>query len=185
MDEKKILNVGCGNQTYGTERIDIVETPATTRVYDIEKGLPYKDNFFDEVYCQYVFEHMKNPYNLLLEMKRVCKKNGKIIVITDNAGYIFFHIKWRGRDYHGNYSDEAVHGESFNKQDHHYFLYSPEHLRNLFDVANLKVIKNNFSMWTNTESLSLKSRIFHRFLKSFLGKRFSQPSVKIVGIKKK
>lgn len=73
---KKILNVGCGNQVYGTERIDIVKTPATTRIHDLEKRFPYPDNTFDEVYSQYVFEHMKNPYSLLLEMNRVCKKGG-------------------------------------------------------------------------------------------------------------
>jgi ubiquinone/menaquinone biosynthesis C-methylase UbiE len=177
----RILNVGCGNQYYGTDRIDIIKTEATKKVCNIEKRLPFPDNTFDEVYSQYVFEHMKNPYNLLLEMKRVCKVGGKIIVITDNAAYIFFHIKWRGRDYHGNYSDQAVHGDNFNKLDKHYLLYTPEHLRNFFETANLKVEQIGFKYWETVTST--KSKVFHKTLKMILGERFTKPSVIVVGRK--
>jgi predicted SAM-dependent methyltransferase len=177
--DKRILNVGCGNDTFGTERIDIIKTPSTTKVVNIERKFPFNSNSFDEVYCEYVLEHMKNPYNLILEMKRVCKSGGKITIITDNAGYILANIKFMGL--HGDYSDKAVHGDSFNKSDRHYALYSPEHLRNFFIGAGLKINKKGFIFWKNVSSK--KSRLFHFILKLIIGKRFGQPSVFIVGQK--
>lgn len=54
----RVLNVGSGEDDYGTDRIDLFKTINTTKVYDIEKGLPYKDNTFEEVYCRHVLEHM-------------------------------------------------------------------------------------------------------------------------------
>jgi len=38
----RILNIGCGNQTYGTERIDIVKTKTTTKVCDVGGGFLLK-----------------------------------------------------------------------------------------------------------------------------------------------
>ena len=58
--EKRILNIGCGNSRYGTDRIDLYKTPTTTKVVDIEKKLPYPNNYFDEIYCKSVIEHIKN-----------------------------------------------------------------------------------------------------------------------------
>lgn len=38
MKRKRILNVGCGGDTYGTDRVDIYPSKTTTTVCDIEKG---------------------------------------------------------------------------------------------------------------------------------------------------
>ncbi len=176
---RRILNVGCGNDNYGTDRVDIVKSKATTKVANIEKSLPYKDNSFDEVYCSYVWEHMKNPFNLLLEMKRVCKWGGRIVVLTDNAGYVYTHMKFRG--YHGNYSDKAVHQGEFNKMDRHYALYTPEHLRNFFEAVGLTIQEVKLVYWEKVKSN--KSRFVHFITKLFLGERFAMPSVRIVGLK--
>ncbi len=58
--DRKILNLGCGNDMYGTHRIDVFKTSATTEVADINGKLPYPDNYFDEIYCKSVLEHIKN-----------------------------------------------------------------------------------------------------------------------------
>jgi len=179
---QKILNVGCGNQMYGDERIDIVKTSATTKVYDITKGLPYKDNSFDEVVSSYVLEHMKNPYNLIMEMKRVCKKGGTIKIITDNSGYIISNTKLINGQYHGDYSDEAIHKDNMNNKDKHYAQYSKEHLRNFFESANIDIIRYEYFFWTEVKSF--KSKSFHYVLKVLFGERFAQPCVGIIGRKK-
>lgn len=173
----RILNVGCGNETYGTDRIDIVKTKTTTKVCDIEKRFPFEDNTFDEVYCSYVLEHMKNPYNLILEIKRVCRVGGRIVIITDNAGYIFRHLKGR---YHGDYSDKDVHGKNYNPKDKHYSLFTPEHLRNYFRTAGITVVDVKPSIWDN---ISNKSLIKHWVLSWILPQRFILPSIVIMGVK--
>lgn len=76
MDNKKILNVGCGDQRYGTHRIDMFKTKTTTEVGDLNKKFPYKDNFFNEVYSNCVLEHLTDLENFVNECYRVLKVGG-------------------------------------------------------------------------------------------------------------
>ena len=48
--DKLLLNLGCGEQLYGTHRVDIHETKATTHIFDVEEGLSFPNEFFNEVY---------------------------------------------------------------------------------------------------------------------------------------
>ncbi len=45
------------------------------------QNLKFKDNSFDYVICTFVLCSVPDPVKALKEMKRVCKKNGKIIMI--------------------------------------------------------------------------------------------------------
>lgn len=45
------------------------------------RSLPFKDESFDRVVTRYSFHHMENPCEVLAEMIRVCRPNGRIIVI--------------------------------------------------------------------------------------------------------
>lgn len=62
------------------------------RVSNAER-LPYKNNFFDIVVCTSVLEHVHNPEKVLLEIKRVMKKNGMAIIELD-TGSILFSLLW-------------------------------------------------------------------------------------------
>jgi SAM-dependent methyltransferase len=73
---KRILNVACGKDTYGTDFVDMYPSRVNVIKYDIEKGLPFEDATFEEVYSHCLFEHLRNPFNMLLEMKRVTKVGG-------------------------------------------------------------------------------------------------------------
>lgn len=167
----KILNVGCGEEYYGDDRVDFVKTDATTLVHNIEEGLPYESYTYDEVYCSYVFEHMKNPYNLLKEMYRVCKPNGKVVIYTDNASYLLTHLR-KG----------ALHGNHIIGKDKHYALYTMEHMRNFFNEIGLEVLYNELIFWEKIDSI--KSRAFHYTMAFLFGKRFWLPTIKIIGRKK-
>lgn len=164
----KVCNVGCGEDKYGTHRIDIKETKATTEVYDIELGLPYKNNFFDEIYAKCVFEHMKNPHNLLLEMKRVCKAEGKIIIITDNAGFVGFHLPGH---YHGGANEVNL----------HYALYTEEHLKNHLQAAGLKLISLNYGQMDLKDIGFIKMTF--QYILGLLGKRFGRARIIIEATK--
>jgi len=48
------------------------------------EDLPYPQNYFDYVVCLGSLEHMKNPHLALREMNRVCKENGKIVILVPN-----------------------------------------------------------------------------------------------------
>jgi SAM-dependent methyltransferase len=47
-------------------------------------ALEFEDNRFDVVYCRYVLEHVADPLQVLKEMRRVLKPNGKAFVQENN-----------------------------------------------------------------------------------------------------
>ena len=131
---RKILNLGCGCSNYGTDRIDLYSTPTTTKVFNIEKGIPYKDNTFDEIYCKSVIEHIKDIGFFADECFRVLKKGGKIWIRTDYAGYLPFHIlksHEHNKELERHYNSELAFGHKQN-EDAHYHLFVESHLDKLF-----------------------------------------------------
>ena len=50
-----------------------------------EQGLPFSNNVFDAIICLHVIEHLKKPFNLLAEIKRVLKPSGTLILMTPNG----------------------------------------------------------------------------------------------------
>lgn len=135
--ERKILNLGCGNDFHGTHRIDAFKTSATTQVSNLNKRLPYPDNYFDEIYCKSVLEHIRNLGTFSDECYRVLKKGGKIWLRTDHAGFILAYLS---KKHESNRAiDIAYHAGSFghkqksgNMEDHHYTLFVASHLKYLF-----------------------------------------------------
>ncbi len=47
---------------------------------DVE-SLPFSGGTFDIVSCRFAFHHFPDPVNALLEMKRVCKPHGRIVLV--------------------------------------------------------------------------------------------------------
>lgn len=52
---------------------------------NVEKKLPYKDNFFDTVYMGEIIEHLSNPGLALDNIHRVLKNDGVLILDTPNS----------------------------------------------------------------------------------------------------
>jgi len=98
MDTRKLkLDVGCGAFPDGDVNIDFYIDDIGHRTgkaniigqklnpnrikgfmkLDLNKSLPFDDEFFDEVVCNHTIEHVENPFQLLREMVRVssCKVN--------------------------------------------------------------------------------------------------------------
>jgi len=104
---KKLLDVGCGDgsdaeifikefgvDTYG---IDIYEHENIKNIkeFKFKKAgifkIPFEDNFFDYVFLHDVLHHIDEEYQSykkhidgLKELKRVCKKDGCIIILEAN-----------------------------------------------------------------------------------------------------
>lgn len=69
-----------GNDTYGVDvGADIVKKAGESGLKNVElvdiseEPLPFKDDFFDAVYCYEVFEHLTNPHRLFYEIRRTLK----------------------------------------------------------------------------------------------------------------
>lgn len=129
----RTLNIGCGKDSWGTDRIDLYKTPVTTKVVNVDtEKLPYKSNTFDEVRILGALEHFKNLGFVISEVYRVMKPTAKLWIRTDNAGFFGFHLirklehseitrRWYNIDYFGHKQVE----------DHHYHLFVESHLRAL------------------------------------------------------
>ena len=128
----KILNLGCGNDTYGTDRVDLYATPQTTLVMNIDKDkLPYPDNYFDEIKMAQILEHLRNIGFVVDECYRVLKPMGRLWLRTDNAHYIFWYINREHNEvlswcYSNN---DFKHNQN---EDAHYHLFVKSHLEKLF-----------------------------------------------------
>lgn len=139
--KKRVLNVGCGNETYGTHFIDLYPSRKDVIRCDLdEEKLPFPNNYFDEVYSRNLLEHLKNPGFVLKEMVRVLKKKGTLILITDYASYYLFHWK---KSYSAHYYNYKQYGE----EDKHYALFTTKHLENFLEALGLKLIKMSLLTW--------------------------------------
>jgi ubiquinone/menaquinone biosynthesis C-methylase UbiE len=54
-------------------------------------NLPFPDNHFDHIFVCFVLEHLPNPIEALMKLKRVVKPGGSIMVIEGDHGSTFFH----------------------------------------------------------------------------------------------
>lgn len=138
----KVLNLGCGEDMFGSHRIDCFKTNATTEVANLEEGLPYPDKFFDEVYCRSVLEHIKNLGIFIDEIYRVLKPKGKLYVRTDHAGFLLAYLLDR-HESNRAIDDQYQNGYGFGHvkragdfEDHHYHLFVASHLKYLFGKFN-------------------------------------------------
>jgi SAM-dependent methyltransferase len=172
---RKILNVGCGTETYGTHFVDFY--PSRKDVIKVnldEEKLPFPNNYFDEVYSRNLLEHLTNPGFAIKEMIRVLKPGGKFIMITDNASYLGWHLSIFGSNVHlGGY-------EKIQKgcEDRHYALYTIQHLKNLCKKYKLKIIEIKY-----LDSPARLHVIILRRILSFISSRIAFPRILIIASK--
>jgi len=80
------LNIGCGTKHLANFiNADIVE-PADV-IFDVTKGIPYKDSNFDEVHCDNLLEHLDaDQFKFVMnEIHRVLKPSGKLWLRVPDA----------------------------------------------------------------------------------------------------
>lgn len=98
----KVLDLGCGNgelskkikeltgaEVYGVdfypERYNLaIEKGINVKDFDLNKGIPFEDSFFDMVFAGEIIEHVFNPDFFLREINRVLKKGGILVLTTPN-----------------------------------------------------------------------------------------------------
>ncbi len=181
MKRKKILNVGCGEDLYGTHFIDLYPINKKVKGIDVNKDkFPFPDNYFDEIFSGFLFEHLVNPINFLKESYRVLKKGGRLIILTDNAGFFGLFTD----THHGGY-ERWRKKEGF-KEDRHYALFTPNHLKNWLEYAGFKNIEIEYGVYSLEKKRIRKCLIpFVKIISktlSFFCKRLSM-HIMVIGVK--
>jgi len=102
-------------------------------VAEAEK-LPFKNNQFDVILCYETIEHIRDPQKAVLEMKRVLKKDGKLILAMD-SGSLAFRVIW--------FFWEKSYGRVW--QEAHLNPYHYSDLEKLVSKSGLKIVKRYFT----------------------------------------
>ncbi|MCD6402747.1 MAG: methyltransferase domain-containing protein [Candidatus Aenigmarchaeota archaeon] len=140
---------------------------------------PFPSNSFDEVYSRFLFEHLTNPLHFLKECYRVLKKGGRIVIITDNAGF----FGWLTSVHQGGYED--VSKKKGADEDKHYALFTPSHLKNWLEKVGFKNVKVEYTIdmrEIDGRTPLKKSHIPFILFLSKINRKWS-PHIKAVGIK--
>lgn len=158
------LNLGCGSDyRKGYINVDSNRKIKADVYMDLNKKFPFKNNSVDEIYCKNLFEHIPNPLNFLLEIKRILKKQGKAIIITSNGSYLIYHFPMK-KAYHDTYNLGG------SPEDKHYFFFQKGHLMAFTDKADLKLKKLEYHI---TDTKQSRNRYAQIILGAVLGKKFS------------
>jgi len=86
----------------------------------------FPDKYFDVVHFSHVIEHVPDPKGMLLEVRRIVKKAGHVIITTPNVNGMqarFARTEWRS----------AI--------PDHIYLFSKKSLRRLLDITGFRVVK--------------------------------------------
>ncbi len=166
----KILDLGCRTGELIIERVTAINKPEIYAVEidqthfkeihklgikviktDIEKGLPYKNNYFDIISANQIIEHLVNVDYFMEEIYRVLKPNGYVLLSTENLSswhnLFALLLGWQAFSQHistkkniGNplKLNLEVGGKSY---DCHIKIFTPRGLYELAQINNLKVEK--------------------------------------------
>ena len=95
------LDIGCGDNKCGFDWIglDIVKTPSTDIICDIERGIPFLDNSVDAICCNYFLEHIGDIVFVINEIYRVCKNGAKIYMCVPHFSACHAHHELHHRSF--------------------------------------------------------------------------------------
>jgi SAM-dependent methyltransferase len=101
-----ILDIGCGNNKRpGAIGIDKVDLPSVDIIADVEQGLGFfPDGSADQIYSFHFLEHINNLEDLMAEMIRVLKKNGRAIIEVPHFSNPYYYSDPTHKRFFGLYT---------------------------------------------------------------------------------
>jgi SAM-dependent methyltransferase len=132
---------------------------ATDETRDVPVVIPFDDNSVDVIFCLEVIEHLVLPGHLILEMKRVIRPGGHIILTTPNVlalvnrlRLLFGLVDHLHPDYYFKLLDWRP----------HFHEYTTKELKAVFESQGFKVIKSKYQNLRWTSNMMKKKNISYR-----------------------
>lgn len=89
----KKLNAGCGtNRLKGYINSDINPKFKPDVIWDMRIKSKWPNNYFDEILCDNVLEHMIDVMPIMEELHRILKQGGKLIIIVPHFTSVFWAV---------------------------------------------------------------------------------------------
>lgn len=139
-EHKTILDIGAGSgdfleyckdhnyQVTGTEPSEVARKIAKQKGIELYESLDgIKDQSFDVITMWHVLEHVPNLFECLEQLKKMLKKDGKLIIAVPNF-----------KSYDAKYYKE--HWAAYDVP-RHLWHFSQKSIRTLFDSVDMKVVK--------------------------------------------
>lgn len=81
-NKKNKLDLGCGKRKReGTIGIDFNSDTQADVVHDLTKfPYPFEDNYFEEIYCRHILEHLPDMVKVMEELHRIAMPGCKIFI---------------------------------------------------------------------------------------------------------
>lgn len=105
-DNPVIIELGCGERKKQDRiTIDKLDLPHVDIVADMEEGLSFlPDNSVDEIHCRSVLEHIENFEDLIGEIVRVLKKEGKAHIFVPHFSSPYYYSDYTHKRPFGLYT---------------------------------------------------------------------------------
>lgn len=88
--KKKILDIGCGKyKIKGAIGVDNTNLPGIDVKHDLNKTpYPFKQNYFEEIHCYHILEHLDNLMSVMEEIYRIGDNNCMVFIRVPHASCI-------------------------------------------------------------------------------------------------
>jgi SAM-dependent methyltransferase len=159
LEDRRILDVGCGlgtyvkkmrafsEEVYGVDVDPEKVAEASRTLPNIHPApaekLPFPDGFFDVVLLHEVIEHVEDDRQAIREAHRVIKRGGRVVIFAPNRLYpLETHgIFWRGKYHFGNIPLVNYLPDSLRQRlCPHVRTYTGGNIRRLFEGLDVEII---------------------------------------------
>lgn len=181
----KILDIGCGDgkgllkmkeegwEAYGVEISDLAaeyvrEAYGLNVFTGIVQDAGFEDEFFDVIILSHVVEHLSDPKTTLIEVNRILKKDGTLVISTPNAdSFEAKHFKkyWIGWDL-----------------PRHFYHFTPNTITTLLNKIGFNVMGIKYDNNPNNILSSLKYIFMAHRINPLLGMAVSYPFANLTSI---
>lgn len=200
LEGENILEVGCGDGYYlhllsnlgiknikltGVDydknaleaaKINLKGRKILLKQADLMEKLPFQSNIFDKVIMSEVCEHLPDDIKGLMEVKRVLKKGGKLVVTVPNHNYPFAWdpTNWALEHLFNTHIKSGFWAGLWNQ---HIRLYKPREIKRSVEKAGFDILKiESMTFWC----LPFNHNLMHLAARKLYGGSLSPKTAKAV-----